>query len=208
MKSTITLISAGGDCGIERDVLEDEYKYLIGVDSGVTHLYKLFFQPTHLVGDFDSISEKDLERARKDEAIFIELDKNKNRTDLEAAYDLAIELNSDEVVLIGGEEGETDQLFGILLLCSSLSNKIRTTWIQKDYSIYFQNEILLDIDFGQMFSIIPISDLKNLVIEGAKWDINTKLVMFGSSETLRNQSIGKEIRISIEEGRAAIAVKT
>jgi len=208
MKSTITLISAGGDCGIERDVLEDEYKYLIGVDSGVTHLYKLFFQPTHLVGDFDSISEKDLGRARKDEAIFIELDKNKNRTDLEAAYDLAIELNSDEVVLIGGEEGETDQLFGILLLCSSLSNKIRTTWIQKDYSIYFQNEILLDIDFGQMFSIIPISDLKNLVIEGAKWDINTKLVMFGSSETLRNQSIGKEIRISIEEGRAAIAVKT
>ena len=67
---------------------------------------------------------------------------------------------------------------------------------------------MLDIDFGQMFSIIPISDLKNLVIEGAKWDINTKLVMFGSSETLRNQSIGKEIRISIEEGRAAIAVKT
>ena len=208
MKSTITLISAGGDCGIERDVLEDEYKYLIGVDSGVTHLYKLFFQPTHLVGDFDSISEKDLERARKDEAIFIELDKNKNRTDLEAAYDLAIELNSDEVVLIGGEEGETDQLFGILLLCSSLSNKIRTTWIQKDYSIYFQNEILLDIDSGQMFSIIPITDLKNLVIEGAKWDIDRELVMFGSSETLRNQSIGKEIRISIEEGKAAIAVKT
>ena len=208
MKSTITLISAGGDCGIERDVLEGEYKYLIGVDSGVTHLYKLFFQPTHLVGDFDSISEKDLERARKDEAIFIELDKNKNRTDLEAAYDLAIELNSDEVVLIGGEEGETDQLFGILLLCSSLSNKIRTTWIQKDYSIYFQNEILLDIDFGQMFSIIPITDLKSLVIEGAKWDIDRELVMFGSSETLRNQSIGKEIRISIEEGRAAIAVKT
>ena len=208
MKSTITLISAGGDCGIERDVLEDEYKYLIGVDSGVTHLYKLFFQPTHLVGDFDSISEKDLERARKDEAIFIELSKNKNRTDLEAAYDLAIELNSDEVVLIGGEEGETDQLFGIFLLCSSLSNKIRTTWIQKDYSIYFQNEILLDIDFGQMFSIIPITDLKNLVIKGAKWDIDRELVMFGSSETLRNQSIGKEIRISIEEGRAAIAVKT
>jgi len=208
MKSTITLISAGGDCGIERDVLEDEYKYLIGVDSGVTHLYKLFFQPTHLVGDFDSISEKDLERARKDEAIFIELSKNKNRTDLEAAYDLAIELNSDEVVLIGGEEGETDQLFGIFLLCSSLSNKIRTTWIQKDYSIYFQNEILLDIEIGQMFSIIPITDLKNLVIKGAKWDIDRELVMFGSSETLRNQSIGKEIRISIEEGRAAIAVKT
>ena len=208
MKSTITLISAGGDCGIERDVLKDEYKYLIGVDSGVTHLYKLFFQPTHLIGDFDSISEKDLKRARKDEAIFIELDKNKNRTDLEAAYDLAIELNSDEVVLIGGEEGETDQLFGILLLCSSLSNKIRTTWIQKDYSIYFQNEILLDIDFGQMFSIIPITDLKSLVIEGAKWDIDRELVMFGSSETLRNQSIGKEIRISIEEGKAAIAVKT
>tara|TARA_B100000586_G_scaffold268889_1_gene246411 strand:+ start:2666 stop:3292 length:627 start_codon:yes stop_codon:yes gene_type:complete len=208
MNLTRTLISAGGKCGIERDVLKDEYKYLIGVDSGVTHLYKLFFHPTHLVGDFDSISEKDMKRAKKDRAIFIELEQHKNRTDLEAAYDLAIELNSDEVVLIGGEEGEVDQLFGILLLCASLSNKIKTTWIQKDYSIYFQNKILLDLDSEKMFSIIPITDLKNLIIKGAKWDIDKELVIFGSSETLRNESIGKKIKITIGEGKAAIAVKT
>ena len=208
MSSIKTLISAGGECGIERDVLKDEYKYLIGVDSGVTHLYRLFFHPTHLIGDFDSISEKDLKRARKDEAIFIELQQDKNSTDLEAAYDLAIELNSNEVVLIGGEGGELDQLFGVFLLCASLADQIKTTWVQKDYTIYFQNQILLNIDPGQMFSIIPITDLKNVIINGAKWNIDKELVLFGSSKTLRNESIGKEIYIKIEEGKAAIAVRT
>ena len=208
MSSIKTLISAGGECGIERDVLKDEYKYLIGVDSGVTHLYKLFFHPTHLIGDFDSISEKDLKRARKDEATFIELQQDKDSTDLEAAYDLAIELNSDEIILIGGEEGDVDQLFGILLLCASHASVIKTTWLQKNYTIYFQDEILLNIDPGTMFSIIAISDLYLVTIEGAKWNIDRELVLLGSSKTLRNESIGEEIKIKIGEGKAAIAVKT
>ena len=208
MRSTKTLISAGGECGIERDVLKDEYKYLIGVDSGVTHLYKLFFHPTHLIGDFDSISEKDLKRARKDEATFIELQQDKDSTDLEAAYDLAIELNSDEIILIGGEEGDVDQLFGILLLCASHASVIKTTWLQKNYTIYFQDEILLNIDPGTMFSIIAISDLYLVTIEGAKWNIDRELVLLGSSKTLRNESVGEEIKIKIGEGKAAIAVKT
>ena len=208
MSSIKTLISAGGECGIERDVLKDEYKYLIGVDSGVTHLYKLFFHPTHLIGDFDSISEKDLKRARKDEATFIELQQDKDSTDLEAAYDLAIELNSDEIILIGGEEGDVDQLFGILLLCASHASVIKTTWLQKNYTIYFQDEILLNIDPGTMFSIIAISDLYLVTIEGAKWNIDRELVLLGSSKTLRNESVGEEIKIKIGEGKAAIAVKT
>ena len=208
MSSIKTLISAGGKCGIERDILNEEYKYLIGVDSGITQLYRLFFQPTHLVGDLDSISERDLERARKDEAIFIELSPDKNRTDLEAAYDLALELDSEEIILIGGEEGDVDQLFGILLLCASFASKIKTTWIQNEYSIYFQNEITLNIDSGKMFSVIAISDLKNVIIQGAKWNIDRELVLTGSSKTLRNESIGDEIKIKIGEGKAAIAVKT
>lgn len=208
MSSIKTLVSAGGKCRIERDILNVDFKYFIGVDSGITHLYRLFFQPTHLVGDLDSISEKDLERARKDKVIFSELNKEKYKTDLEAAYDLAIELNSNEIILIGGEEGDVDQLFGILLLCASLTSEIKTTWLQKNYTIYFQNEILLNIDSGKMFSIIPISDLNNVTIEGAKWNIDRELVFLGSSKTLRNESIGEEIKIKIGQGKAAIAVKT
>ena len=208
MSSIKTLISAGGKCGIERDILNEEYKYLIGVDSGITHLHRLFFQPTHLVGDLDSILERDLERARKDKAIFIELSPDKNRTDLEAAYDLALELDSEEVILIGGEEGDVDQLFGILLLCASFASKIKTTWVQNEYSIYFQNEITLNIDSGKIFSVIAISDLKNVTIQGAKWNIDRELVLTGSSKTLRNESTGDEIKIKIGEGKAAIAVKT
>jgi thiamine pyrophosphokinase len=208
MNSQIALISAGGRCGIERDVLRDNYKLIIGVDSGVSHLYKMFFHPTHLVGDFDSISRNDLSRAKKDNAIFIKLDQEKNKTDIEAAFELAISLNSDEIILIGGEEGEVDQLFGLFLLCSSFSDKIKITWKKKNYSIHFQNEITFDIAEGKIFSIIPITDLKKVVIKGAKWNILNKDFKFGSSESLRNESIGEIITIVIGSGIAAIAIKT
>ena len=208
MDSKITLISAGGECDIERDILKESYKFIIGVDSGVSHLYKMFFHPTHLVGDFDSISSKDLERAKKDNAIFLELDQDKNKTDLEAAFELAIGLNSNEIILIGGEGGEVDQLFSIFLLCSSFSEKIKITWKKKNYSIHFQNEITINIDSGKIFSIIPITDLENVVIKGAKWDIFNKDLKFGSSEALRNESVGEIITIKIEGGIAAIAIKT
>ena len=208
MNSKIALISAGGECGIERDALNENYNYIIGVDSGVAHLYKMFFHPTHLVGDFDSISSKDLERAKKDNASFLELDKDKNKTDLEAAFELAIKLSITEIILIGGEKGEVDQLFSIFLLCSSFSEKIKITWKKKNYSIHFQNEITFKIEAGKIFSIIPITNLKNIVIKGAKWDIFNKNLKFGSSETLRNESIGEIITIKIEDGIAAIAIMT
>jgi len=208
MDSKIALISAGGECSIERDILKGNYNYIIGVDSGVSHLYRMFFHPTHLVGDFDSISSKDLERAKKDNATFFELDQDKNKTDLEAAFELAIKLSSNEIILIGGEKGEIDQLFSIFLLCSSYSEKIQITWKKKDYSIHFQNEITFKIESGKIFSIIPITDLKNIVIKGAKWDILNKNIKFGSSEALRNESIGEVITIEIEDGIAAIAIMT
>ncbi len=207
MSSITTLISAGGECQVQRDSFDNESNYLIGVDSGVSHLYRLFLRPTHIIGDFDSISKKDLERGKKDGAAFIELEKNKDRSDLEAAFELAFELKSDEIILIGGEEGEVDQLLGIFVLCAAFSNKLNIKWMNKGYEIFFQNEITLNLEKGQLFSIVPITNLKKVFIEGAHWNLDGENIELGSSQTLRNESVGEQVSIKIEEGKAAILVK-
>ena len=51
------LISISGDCTVERNQLKNEYEHIFGVDGGTEYLYKLFFQPTQIIGDFDSIDE-------------------------------------------------------------------------------------------------------------------------------------------------------
>ena len=208
MRSITSLISAGGECEIERDSLNNEYKYLIGVDSGVSHLYKLFFRPTHLIGDLDSISEKDLERVKKDNTTFIELEENKDKSDLEAALELALGLNSDNIVLIGGEKGEVDQLFGIFALCAAYSDKLNIKWMNKGYDIFFQNEITIGLEKGNLFSIVPVTKLENVFIKGALWNLNGETIQLGSSRTLRNESTDEEVYIKIENGKAAIIVKT
>ena len=189
------------------DKTNNEYEYLIGVDSGVSHLYKLFFRPTHIIGDLDSISEKDLERAKKDNTTFIELEENKDKSDLEAALELALDLNTDNIVLIGGEKGEVDQLFGIFALCAAYSDKLNIKWMNKGYDIFFQNEITLNVEKGQLFSIVPITNLKKVFIEGAHWNLDGENIELGSSQTLRNESVGEQVSIKIEEGKAAILVK-
>ena len=51
------LISISGDCTVERNQLKNEYEHIFGVDGGTEYLYKLFLQPTQIIGDFDSIDE-------------------------------------------------------------------------------------------------------------------------------------------------------
>ncbi len=207
MSSISSLISAGGECQVQRDSLNNEYNYLIGVDSGVSHLYRLFLRPTHIIGDFDSISKKDLDRGKKDGATFIELEESKDQSDLEAAFQLAFDLKSDEIILIGGEGGEVDQLFGIFALCAAFSNNLNIEWMNKGYDIFFQNEITLNVEKGQLFSIVPITNLKKVFIEGAHWNLDGENIELGSSQTLRNESVGEQVSIKIEEGKAAILVK-
>ena len=83
------LISISGDCTVERSQLKNEYKHIFGVDGGTEYLYKLFLQPTQIIGDFDSIDENTKKRAIRDGADINSFDPDKDRTDLEIALDVA-----------------------------------------------------------------------------------------------------------------------
>ena len=99
-------------------------------------------------------------------------------------------------------------MFGIFTLCASYSDKLNIKWLNNGYDVYFQNKLTLNTTEGNLFSIVPITDLINVTIEGAKWELNGIDIPLGSSNTLRNQSKGNKIKIKIEGGKAATLVKT
>ena len=201
------LISLNGECSATGNQLLDNYDLIFGVDGGTEYLYELAFVPTHVIGDLDSIKSSTKNKAIKDGAVILSFDKNKSKTDLQIALEVAKEHGSSEITIIGGEAKELDHLFSNLLTISSFNRKEHIRWITKNETIIFSCRNLFEVKVDSIFSIIPLSELTKLTIKGSKWDISNLNIPYGSSKTLRNIALGGEIEVSCDQGKYCIVLK-
>ncbi len=196
------LISIGGNCS-SNIKQKFEYEKVIGVDSGVKHLNKFAITPDLIIGDLDSIDKKLLTESAKKNIEIIKYPKNKDQTDFEIALDYAQKLEFESIDIIGGENGEIDHLLSIFMTISINKCSNKTTWFYGKQKILF-NPKSISINLNQIFSLIPLSNIKNLNISGAKWNLQNKNIDFGSTRTLRNESVERLIKISCDEGKYCI----
>ncbi|MDU2241010.1 MAG: thiamine diphosphokinase, partial [Paenibacillus sp.] len=94
------LIFAGGrlDPGMLREVRSDDV--LIGADRGALFLVEHGFKPDLAVGDFDSVSHEEFALIRKHSKEILACDPiDKDLTDTELAFDLAVRRSPAEIVL-------------------------------------------------------------------------------------------------------------
>ena len=92
------LIINGGDNTTNRDQIE-KFDYIVAVDSGAEHAYKLFLKPDLIIGDLDSISTKTYDRVNKDRIEILEYKKNKDYTDFEIALSHIIAVSYTHLTL-------------------------------------------------------------------------------------------------------------
>ena len=194
------LIINGGLNSTKRDQL-DNYDFIVAVDSGAEHAYKLFLKPDLIIGDLDSIDEKTIKRAEKDSIQILKYETNKNETDFELALKHVLDQSIKDITIIGGEYGEIDHLFSVLTVIISYQNDELISWIHGNQSIIIPNSKKIKIGNNVKFSILPFTDLKNLNISGARWNLKNENIEFGKSFTLRNISIDKNIEVSVDDGK-------
>jgi thiamine pyrophosphokinase len=194
------LIINGGLNSTKRDQL-DNYDFIVAVDSGAEHAYKLFLKPDLIIGDLDSIDEKTIKRAEKDSIQILKYETNKNETDFELALKHVLDQSIKDITIIGGEYGEIDHLFSVLTVIISYQNDELISWIHGNQSIIIPNSKKIKIGNNVKFSILPFTDLKNLNISGAQWNLKNENIKFGKSFTLRNISIDKNIEVSVDDGK-------
>ena len=118
MKMKNALIVNGGLNSTKRDQLGN-YDLIVAVDSGTEQAYKLFLKPDLIIGDLDSIDEKTIKRAKKDEVQILKYETNKNETDFELALKQVLDEEIKDITIIGGEYGEIDHLFSVLTVIIS-----------------------------------------------------------------------------------------
>ena len=198
------LISIGGNSTSNVLNIESNFEEIIAVDSGVEHLLNLSLDPNTLIGDLDSISKKSLDEVKKNGVKILAFNSNKDQTDFELALNYLEEAEKSKVYIIGGESGEIDHLISIFLLIPSKSFFENIIWLYGDKRIIFRQKIELNIKKFTKFSIIPLSDLTNLSIDGAEWNLDNKDIQFGETLTLRNNTNEEQLNIRCDKGVFAL----
>ena len=198
------LISIGGNSTSNVLSIESNFEEIIAVDSGIEHLINLSLDPNTLIGDLDSISKKSLDEVKKNGVKILAFNSNKDQTDFELALNYLEEAEKSKVYIIGGESGEIDHLISIFLLIPSKSFFENIIWLYGDKRIIFRQKIELNIKKLTKFSIIPLSDLTNLSIDGAEWNLDNKDIQFGETLTLRNNTNEEQLNIRCDKGVFAL----
>lgn len=198
------LISIGGNSTSDVLSIESNFEEIIAVDSGIEHLLNLSLNPNTLIGDLDSISKKSLNEVKKNGVKILAFNSNKDQTDFELALNYLEEAEKSKVYIIGGESGEIDHLISIFLLIPSKSFFENIIWLYGDKKIIFRQKIELNIKKLTKFSIIPLSDLTNLSIDGAEWNLDNKDIQFGETLTLRNSTNEEQLNIRCDKGVFAL----
>ena len=194
------LISIGGNSTSNILSIESDFDEIIAVDSGVEHLFKLSLDPNTLIGDLDSISKNSLDEVKKNGVKILAFNSNKDQTDFELALNYLKGVDKSKIYIIGGESGEIDHLISIFLLIPSKSFFENIIWLYGDKRIIFRQKLKLNVKKMSKFSIIPITNLSNLSIDGAKWNLENKNIQFGETTTLRNVANKDEINVNCDTG--------
>ena len=198
------LISIGGNSTSNVLSIESNFEEIIAVDSGIEHLLNLSLDPNTLIGDLDSISKKSLDEVKKNGVKILAFNSNKDQTDFELALNYLEETEKSKVYIIGGESGEIDHLISIFLLIPSKSFFENIIWLYGDKRIIFRQKLELNIKKLTKFSVIPLTDLTNLSIDGAEWNLDNKDIQFGETLTLRNNTNEEQLNIKCDKGVFAL----
>jgi thiamine pyrophosphokinase len=161
------------------------------------------------VGDFDSASEELIARFAGIPRETHPADKDSSDGDLAVAA--ALERGASNFVLAGGLGGQTDHLIGHFGLALGLARRGTPAFLTSGHEEAWPvlpGRMVIDVPAGSRFSILPLSDLVGLDLEGVKWPLKRADVPLGSSLTLSNVALGP-VSITLKSGHGvAIAYPT
>ena len=204
-----TLIVTGGNLnkGFLIDTIEKiNFETIIAVDNGLKLLNEINIKPNHIVGDFDTVNKEILDIYANDDSMKIhKFNPIKDNTDTDIAIRLAVELKSDEIIILGGIGTRIDHVLGnIQVLKYALNNNVKCTIIDENNEIELINKttILNKKDTDKKYiSLIPLTEkVENINLKGFKYDLKNGELTIGSSLGISNEIEEEQAIIELDKG--------
>lgn len=199
------IIVSGGKAP-SKQLLLNEIKnsnLIIGADKGCEVLYNYNIFPNYILGDFDS-ADKDIIKAMEVSGCEKnKYKKEKDFTDTEIAFNLAVEKGAKEIVLLGGTGTRYDHsLSNLGLMLKALKMSIILKIIDDNNIIFLTDKsMILKGNKGDTISFHAYCEcVKNLNICGSKYDLINYDLYLGDGLTTSNEFIGNDIKITFDSG--------
>ena len=203
-----TLIVAGGeiDENILKEYCKEPVQYnIIAVDKGLEQLYRLNIIPKHIVGDFDSISKEILEYYQNNpQIIFHKYNPEKDNTDTDIAIQLAIQLQSSNITILGALGRRMDHaIANIQILKYALDSKIPCQIVDIHNKIYLTKEnitLYKNESYGKYISLIPLTtEVEEIILKGFKYPLKDASLTIGKSLGISNEIVEEVATIELKK---------
>ena len=177
--------------------------YIICADGGTRHALALGLTPHLVIGDMDSINKdewQDLEKSGVPVELFPQ---DKNETDLELAIHRALELDADEVIIIGALGGRLDQTLGNIALLSTPLGHSRKIRIEDGVEeIFFcRDQVQVHGRRRDIVSLIPWgSPVYGVRTQHLKWPLQNEILYPDQTRGISNEMMESTASIKIESG--------
>jgi len=200
------VIVAGGPTEELSDFsLWEDYLY-IGVDAGAAVWIERGIEPTAAVGDFDSVTEKQMAQIKQHFPDLVAATAEKDETDTELALEKAMSYHPDTVIITGVTGGRLDHYMSALHAIYSYHQKYAGTeflLINKQNRIRFlqagEHEIQRDARY-RFISFYPFAgQIKGFNLKGFKYEVADETISFGSTRFISNELEDKGV-VSFIEG--------
>ena len=180
--------------------------YVIGVDSGLHFLYHNQVVPTHVVGDFDSVSPEVIAYYKAMDGISIrQFNPVKDATDTEIAVRLAAEFGVKELWLLGATGTRLDHVMANIQVLKIAFDQGMKTYILDECNriSVWEKEIRLckQDGYGKYFSLFPLNGaVEDVTIEGAKYPLLHYRMSACESRCVSNEYKDDEVKITFPQG--------
>ena len=205
--STCALVAAS-DFNAEHFRMLDEagaFDWVVAVDAGFAHLEAIGRAPDLAIGDFDSLGY--VPKCKR----VSRYPSEKDKSDLELAFDRAAMRRFEEVVVYGALGGRLDHTLANLQVFARYSERgVYVTAIADAYEVQLlTGPDVLDLprfDSG-IVSVFAAGDRASGVIErGLKYQLDDETLTNRTSRGLSNEFIGEDAAIAVESGTLYIVV--
>ena len=166
--------------------LSEVCETLVGVDGGTDAAISRNLNVTLATGDFDSITDSEVERIALPD---------QNSSDLEKSLQYASEMGAKVVKIVGVEGGEIDhQLAAFAALVEAPSELEISMHMSEHIVMRCLDELELVLDVGTKLSLFAFTACANVSISGVEFPLDGEPLAF-STRGLHNVALGGPIRI-------------
>lgn len=183
--------------------------WVVAADSGLRHARSLRLVPNLLIGDFDSVTKRDL-------SAFPGLERqrfpvHKDALDLELALERALAAGAERLLVFGALGARLDQTLAALFIgvryreaghALSFHDGLRSA-----YPLAGEDRLELELAPAHLFSLLSLSDASTVSLTGARYPLERAQLEFGVGRGVSNRAEASPLLVELHAGRLLVIVE-